>query len=220
MMHFSFLRGDIVIMRYEMCKWEVLRNAKKIDPLPNDVSEQEMTDLINKRVEERIMNTSNIFLTYYLRKYWHDYDSIEGAREMESVIRLSVSNKHSNSCHKAHTFIPRTRSLDQSIAEAKGKYTRESSDQYIHSIGRDVNVDARKNDKGKQEYTCLENQVSDEHGIRNSLLSGRNLIRFLTEGLPRTKKEKTYLTFSKPHVQIPEKPVYCRKWSEGLCTQE
>lgn len=101
MMHFSFLRGDIVIMRYEMCKWEVLKDVKRKNLL-KDVSEQEKTDFINKRVEETIMNTSNIYLTYYLRKYWHDYDSVEGGREMESIIRSPVSNKHNNSCHKAY----------------------------------------------------------------------------------------------------------------------
>ena len=88
-------------MRYEMCKWEVLKDVKRKNLL-KDVSEQEKTDFINKRVEETIMNTSNIYLTYYLRKYWHDYDSGEGGREMESIIRSPVSNKHNNSCHKAY----------------------------------------------------------------------------------------------------------------------
>ena len=87
-------------MRYEMCKWEVLKDVKRKNLL-KDVSEQEKTDFINKRVEETIMNTSNIYLTYYLRKYWHDYDSVEGGREMESIIRSPVSNNHNNSCHKA-----------------------------------------------------------------------------------------------------------------------
>lgn len=81
-------------------------------------------------------------------------------------------------------FIPRARSLDQSVTESKGEGTRESSNQYIHSISRDVNVDAGKNNKGKQEHAHLEDQVGDKHGIRNSFLSGSSLVWLLTECLP------------------------------------
>ena len=76
MTHFSLLRGDIVIMRYEMCKWEVMKANTHVVL----TSEEDVVKL-QQLVKRRIVNTSNSYLLHYLRRYWHDYDSVRNTKE-------------------------------------------------------------------------------------------------------------------------------------------
>ena len=76
-MYLAFLRGDIVIMRYEMTKWDVQEELEMKNEQSNEESKQTFLDLVNLHVKERIDNTGNFYLMYYLRRYWNDYDQYQ-----------------------------------------------------------------------------------------------------------------------------------------------
>ena len=80
MTHFSLLRGDIVIMRYEMCKWEVMKANKHVV-----LKSEEDVMKILQLVKRRVVNTSNSYLLHYLRRYWHDYDSAANTKEVPDM---------------------------------------------------------------------------------------------------------------------------------------
>lgn len=77
MIYLAFLRGDIVIMRYEMTKWDVLEELEMESEQSNEKSEQKFFDLVNSRIKNRIDHTGNCYLMYYLRRYWNDYDQYQ-----------------------------------------------------------------------------------------------------------------------------------------------
>lgn len=83
MMYLAFLRGDIVIMRYEMTKWAVHKELGSNKEKFQTLTEQEALDLVNLHVKTRIVNTSNKYLLHYLRRYWKDYDQIQPATSLE-----------------------------------------------------------------------------------------------------------------------------------------
>ena len=85
MIYLAFLRGDIVIMRYEMTRWTVQEELEKDSEHFNGKSEQEKLDLINIQVKKRIANADNSYLMYYLRRYWNDYDQYQSSPNQMQV---------------------------------------------------------------------------------------------------------------------------------------
>ena len=109
--YLSFLRGDIIIEQYEMCKWKYLNsisyeNGRRVrrssraelevesPSLPADRSEesQEVKETTpsqnaNERDQEKLLaflkEYSNPFLLKYIKIYWKDYDSVESHVELE-----------------------------------------------------------------------------------------------------------------------------------------
>ena len=109
--YLSFLRGDIIIEQYEMCKWRYLNsisyeNGKRVrrpsrvgvgvetpsSPAVGSEESQETREppLSQNDVErdkekllEFLKEYSNPFLLKYIKIYWKDYDSVESHVELE-----------------------------------------------------------------------------------------------------------------------------------------
>ena len=108
--YLSYLRGDIIIEQYEMCKWRYLNsisyeNGRRVrrpskagmDVEPNSaqtVRSKESQEIneptpsqIGAQDQEKLLEIlkeySNPFLLKYIKMYWEDYDSVESHVELE-----------------------------------------------------------------------------------------------------------------------------------------
>ena len=109
--YLSFLRGDIIIEQYEMCKWRYLNSISyekgrrvrrpsrvgvEVDPhsppaVGSEESQETKEPTLGQNVIERdqeklqefLQEYSNPFLLKYIKIYWKDYDSVESHVELE-----------------------------------------------------------------------------------------------------------------------------------------
>ena len=86
MSYMSFLRGDVIIEQYEMCKWRYLNSggAARRGALSEIRDEQERlaaNEEQNEAVKDIIENL-NPYLMKYIKNYWEDYDSVQSNEAM------------------------------------------------------------------------------------------------------------------------------------------
>ena len=110
MSYMSFLRGDIIIEQYEMCKW-VYMSKNKGTTHRNSLSviedEKERLEVIrkeNEAVKDLIENFNNPFLLKYIKQYWEDYDSVQSneaiGRSFQQLTERELNQlQQENSCH-------------------------------------------------------------------------------------------------------------------------
>ena len=94
MSYFSFLRGDIIIERYEMCKWRYLkkvsegegkrdRRMSQLSDITDENEREQYNEKQNEAVKDLIANTNNPYLLKYMKQYWEDYDSVKSNVEID-----------------------------------------------------------------------------------------------------------------------------------------
>lgn len=86
MSYMSFLRGDVIIEQYEMCKWRSLNSgmARRSSALSEIRDEQERlaaNEEQNEAVKD-IIDSLNPYLLKYIKHYWEDYDSVQSNEAM------------------------------------------------------------------------------------------------------------------------------------------
>ena len=128
--YISFLRGDIIIEQYEMCKWKCLKTLsqerKKQVQQSNQLSEEnqdkernEANRRDNESVRKIIEAYNNPFLLKYITMYWADYDSVESNLRMDqhfqqlterelNQLSYTVCNKHIKSNRLSVQLLCRT----------------------------------------------------------------------------------------------------------------
>lgn len=94
MSYLSFLRGDIIIEQYEMCKWRYLkkqselkntpkRRPSQVSEIDDDNEREQLNEQQNEAVKYFIANTNNPYLLKYIKQYWEDYDSVQSSVEID-----------------------------------------------------------------------------------------------------------------------------------------
>ena len=108
--YLSFLRGDIIIEQYEMCKWRYLnsisfehgkrvRHGRQVEKEmgldPSFSAEKQLKETEGEipssavhakdmeKLKEFLTEYSNPFLLKYIKMYWKDYDSVESSVELQ-----------------------------------------------------------------------------------------------------------------------------------------
>lgn len=110
MSYMSFLRGDIIIEQYEMCKWMYMSKSKgttRRNSLSAIEDEKERLEVIrkeNEAVKDLIENFNNPFLLKYIKQYWEDYDSVQSneaiGRSFQQLTERELNQlQQESSCH-------------------------------------------------------------------------------------------------------------------------
>lgn len=86
MSYMSFLRGDVIIEQYEMCKWRYLNSGASRRSALSEIRDEQERLAINEQQNEAvkgIIENLNPYLLKYIKHYWEDYDSVQSNEAMD-----------------------------------------------------------------------------------------------------------------------------------------